>query len=143
MSGSSDRKAGRDGRKAMPSGFVDKGKIEDFLNVVETGSDYLDSLITNENCNDPFAWTVQGYVMNVREQLKQLRKTLGKWPALLDQRHPAYMEMYAAAQKIAGEATRQRLDPMRAQRQQPAKRTRPAAEPLLLVPARPSELPVS
>lgn len=119
------------------NGFVDKREIEDFLRVVETGSDYLDSLITDENCNDPLAWAVQGYITNVSEKLEHIRKVLGEWPALLDQRHPSYHEMYVAVERIANEKPSQELE----QRRVPAKRSRRAAEPLLLVPERPEELP--
>lgn len=55
---------------------IDKEELREFLTIVENGCDFLDSLITDANCNDdPFVWAVQGYVYNVREHFERFRKT--------------------------------------------------------------------
>ena len=126
----------------MPSGFVDKQEIEDFLGAVEAGNGYLNEIMPDLNDN-AFAFAVQGYLLSIDEKLQEVRKIFGEWPALLDRSHPAYAEMYAAVQRIAENAVQQGMESAGTWRQSPAKRPRPGAKPLLLVPAPPTELAVS
>ncbi|GEM_PF-4078905 len=96
---------------------IDKEELREFLGIVENGCDYLDSLITNANCNDkPLVWAIQGYVYNVRPYFERFRKA---------------------------EKARQREYAARQRRTQPSATNARATDAPLLVPARPSELPTS
>lgn len=114
------------------NGFVDKQEIEEFLRVVQTGSDHIDSLVTDENVDDPFVFAVRAYLVSVGEKLKHIRKVFGEWPALIDHNHPAHAEMYAAAQRIAENTVQWGVESAGGRRQRPTKRRRRAAEPFYL-----------
>jgi len=122
--------------------IVNLQKIADLLDAVEAGNNYLQTIMPESD--DSFAWAVQGYLSNINEKLEPLckdfrerrRRGCSNWAAL------TYAEICAAVQQEEKES-RQHVKSVRGQRQQPAKKSRPAAKPLLLVLARPSELPVS
>jgi hypothetical protein len=88
----------------LPEAFVNRKNINDFLTMIEAGCEYLNSLITDDNVDDPIPQAIYSYRLNVDERLAEIRKTLGDWPVLLNHQHPAHGEMYNAVQRIAEEA---------------------------------------
>jgi hypothetical protein len=123
--------------------IVNLQKIADLLDAIEAGNKYLDAIMPDLNGN-PFAFAVEGYLDSINEKLEPLckdfrerrRRGCGNWDSL------AYAEICDAVQPEK-EESRQRVEFVRGQRQQSTQRTRPASAPLLLVPMRPEQLPVS